>query len=162
MENIHYNDAKRRLIQATVDFAMQKGSNYEEALYTTIQILNTADFKNTASLENLFSLYAVCFFDYYSLLAFRKTKGNLSKIEQIHFYFLQNLNSMMDLFYYWNLDLSCFANAVSACYQLQNSQIKSGMTQHLTLHDMNYLKSIYPMYEFDIQKYKTKKEHREN
>lgn len=163
MDNVYYNDVKRTTIAATIDFALQHGTSYEEALRITASMLYPYKITSLNTLQNYFALAAVCFFDYYTVLSYKRRQHALTIEEHIDFTLLSQLHNLLELYTLWEREQKCYLRAIDACYQLhQKSDIEKAICiEQMTAHEHAYLNSIYPTHEQDLNCKTSKKQKEE-
>lgn len=164
MENVHYNDVKRTTIVATIDFVLQHGTSYIDALQTTASTIYPYKTTDWNALQSSFSLLAVCFFDYYTVLSYKKRKHMLTIEEYIDFASLSQLHNILDLYIFWKKDQKSCLRAIDACYQLyqKSEEEKRICIGQMTIFEHTYLHSIYPTYAQDFKNRTKKKQMEEN
>ena len=123
MQQEYSNESRRVMIGATIDFAIQHyGYSYPEALIATASMIQshaTIHSRDFSELEQLFSMSAVCFFDYYTQLVWNQRKHRASYMDIYYYQSLLKVGNMLDLLNLWKSNLGCFLNAIDACYWFQ-------------------------------------------
>lgn len=142
---------KRMTIKSTMDFFLQRETPYIESLFFTAQTLQI----NPNQLGNSFSVGAVCFFDYYTLLSYQMKQMHLTVEEMIDYIHLSQVRNLLDVYTLWQKDIKCCLRAIDACYRFQsmNLQMKNNYIEQLTEYEHNHLNSIYPTHELDQKNY---------
>lgn len=158
MQQEYRNESKRMMISATIDFAIQHyGCSYQEALITTASTIQSypTHSDDYVELERIFSMSAICFFDYYKKLVWKQNKHRMSYMDMYAYQCLLKVDNMLDLLHLWKNNLGCFLNAIDACYWFHKKSYssKSDLLNSLSPSEHQYLNAIYPTHIEDQKLY---------